>query len=304
MSHLVYGSCNIHLQNALALYGLSQFMVALVKEYLMDPDLSDEENAANLLALEQFWLNWLFDFPIKLLPTAGSSLGLRHTDETKAKISASLTGNFAGVNNPCWGRTGELNPLYGVLPPNAKSISIYTLDGVLLQSFSSQFAAASWLNVSVTTVRKYAQSVPFGSNLSSNVGKPRFGRLVVGMVVLTPFVLGVVIGLLLSDGHLQQRQPTWNARLGFVQAGVPHFGVQFFTRSLPCFTELYLLFNIGGIKAIPANIYFLLCEVALAHWIMGDAYRLSAGLALCTDSFSISDVVRLMNVLMIRHQLE
>lgn len=97
-------------------------------------------------------------FPIKLLPTAGSSLGLRHTDETKAKISASLTGNFAGVNNPCWGRTGELNPLYGVLPPNAKSISIYTLDGVLLQSFSSQFAAASWLNVSVTTVRKYAQS--------------------------------------------------------------------------------------------------------------------------------------------------
>ena len=33
MSHFIYGSCNGHLQNALALYGLSAFVVRLVEEY-------------------------------------------------------------------------------------------------------------------------------------------------------------------------------------------------------------------------------------------------------------------------------
>ena len=96
MGHLVYGSCNPHLQNALALYGLSAFVVRLVEEYIFDPNLTDEENAARLLALEQRWLNWLFALPrtyrYNFLPVAGSSLGYSHTESTKAKMSAALSG--------------------------------------------------------------------------------------------------------------------------------------------------------------------------------------------------------------------
>lgn len=82
------------------------------------------------------------------------------------------------------------------------------------------------------------------------------------------------------------------------------YGIQFFSRSLPCFTELYSLFYVNKIKVIPANIYDLLTPVALAHLIMGDGEARTAGLVICTNSFSVQDVVRLMNVLIIRYGLE
>lgn len=44
--------------------------------------------------------------------------------------------------------------------------------------------------------------------------------------------------------------------------------------------------------------------VALAHLIQGDGQASGHGLILCTNSYSIQDVIRLMNVLIIRHRLE
>lgn len=75
------------------------------------------------------------------------------------------------------------------------------------------------------------------------------------------------------------------------------------TRALPCFTELHSLFYKNKVKVIPSNIYYLGTPVALAHLIMGDGQVASNGLRLCTDSYSISDIVRLMNVLMIKYGL-
>nr|QCW06904.1 hypothetical protein [Drechslerella brochopaga] len=99
----------------------------------------------------------------------------------------------------------------------------------------------------------------------------------------------VIIGLILSEGWLTIASKTnKNARLGFKQSlskasyvwfvfnllshycssypqltkgiriGVRFFGLQFFTRSLPCFTEIYYLFYPQGVKVIPDNIYELL----------------------------------------------
>jgi hypothetical protein len=67
---------------------------------------------------------------------------------------------------------------------------------------------------------------------------------------------------------------------------------------------LYNLFYINKVKVIPDDIYNLLDPVALAHWICGDGYSLSKGLALCTDSFSIKDTVKLSNVLIIRYNFK
>src|SRR3954451_13447575 len=99
MAHLIYSSSsNEHLQNALALYGLSAFMVKLVEEYIIDPAISDAENAANLLALEQLWLNWLFNlhqsFRYNFSSVAGAPMAGRiHTEDTKALMSAAKTGS-------------------------------------------------------------------------------------------------------------------------------------------------------------------------------------------------------------------
>jgi len=88
------------------------------------------------------------------------------------------------------------------------------------------------------------------------------------------------------------------------QLGKQSISLEFFTRSLSCFTKLHSLFYVNKVKIIPENIYELLTPVALAHLIMGDGSVQRHGLILCTNSFSVQDVVRLMNVLMIRYRLE
>jgi len=76
------------------------------------------------------------------------------------------------------------------------------------------------------------------------------------------------------------------------------------TRSFPCFTDLHLLFYVNKVKVIPENIYDLLSPIALAHLIMGDGSVSKHGIILCTNCYTLSDVILLMNVLMIRYRLE
>jgi hypothetical protein len=77
------------------------------------------------------------------------------------------------------------------------------------------------------------------------------------------------------------------------------------TRALPCFTELHSLFYSNGVKIVPHHeIYELLTPAVLAHLIMGDGKFLSKGISICTDSYTIQDVVRLMNVLILRYELK
>lgn len=64
------------------------------------------------------------------------------------------------------------------------------------------------------------------------------------------------------------------------------------------------MFYIDGIKGIPVNIYHYLTPVALAHWIMGDGTWVGCGVILCTDSYKLQDIVRLMNVLKIRYNID
>jgi len=171
--------------------------------------------------------------------------------------------------------------------------------------------------------------------LPSTVHFPRFTKAVSNIIYFTPYIKGVIVGLILSDGWLTiASKSTKNARLGFKQSlghfeylwsvftllshycsSLPHlttgvranarfFGLGFFTRCLPCFTDLHSLFYVNGVKIIPENIYDLLTPIALAHWICGDGSVSRHGLVLCTDSYSLSDNVKLMNVLMVKFQLD
>jgi len=176
--------------------------------------------------------------------------------------------------------------------------------------------------------------VVWGTNLTSTVGE-KFTRKELAMVKLAPYQYSVLIGLILSDGWLTFASKAHkNARLGFKQSlsnsayvwfvfnilshycsSSPHltsnnivgnrnYCLQIFTRSMACMTELHYLFYQNGVKIIPHNIYDLLTPAALAHWIMGDGAAQAHGLIICTDSYSIVDVVRLINVLIIRYKLE
>jgi len=177
--------------------------------------------------------------------------------------------------------------------------------------------------------------VPWGVHLSSTVGTKLISKQERNMVKFPSFQFGVIIGLLLSDAwlQLQPKNRSINSHLCFKQSldkskyvwfvfsilshysssypclvsgvrnGVRHYGLEFFTRALPCFSDIHLLFYKDTIKVIPQNIFEFLTPVALAHWIMGDGVSRPYGLQLCTDSYSLPDVVRLMNVLIIRYEL-
>nr|YP_010608765.1 hypothetical protein PNX16_mgp006 [Drechslerella dactyloides]WAN89845.1 hypothetical protein [Drechslerella dactyloides] len=89
-----------------------------------------------------------------------------------------------------------------------------------------------------------------------------------------------------------------------IRKGKPFSGLAFQTRQLPCLTDIYNLFYINKIKIVSSNIYELLTPVALAHWIMGDGSAVNKGLVLCTDSFSLEETTLLLNVLVIKYELD
>lgn len=173
------------------------------------------------------------------------------------------------------------------------------------------------------------------TSYSSTLGLPRFTNFLSAITGLTTYHLGVVVGLLLGDAHLRQPGNGHTARVVFRQS-IIHFPYVWFVwtiiapfcASLPSFeltplndklfgtftiaTRAYNVigllasqFIVEGIKVIPADIFNLLCPVAFAHWIMCDGSRgVTGNLILCTDSFTVPDVVRLMNVLLIRYNIE
>lgn len=57
-------------------------------------------------------------------------------------------------------------------------------------------------------------------------------------------------------------------------------------------------------KVVPDNIYHRLDPVSLAHLIMGDGTAVSGGIRICTYSFTVKDVVRFINVLIIKYRLK
>jgi hypothetical protein len=72
---------------------------------------------------------------------------------------------------------------------------------------------------------------------------------------------------------------------------------------MPCITELHKYFYENRIKIIKPSIYFHITPVAIAHWIMGYGSFTRKGLILCTDSFSIKEVVLLINILIIKYDI-
>jgi hypothetical protein len=143
----------------------------------------------------------------------------------------------------------------------------------------------------------------------------------------------IFIGILLSDAWLQCNAGKGNARLGLKQTlknspylldvffklshycssypritrttvkGIKHSALQINTRAMPCITELYNMFYVDGVKIVPKDLYNLLTPEALAHWIAGNGSRGSHGVYLQTQSFTIRENVFIVNVLMLKFNL-
>jgi len=156
-------------------------------------------------------------------------------------------------------------------------------------------------------------------------------------ISLTKEERSVFIGLLLSDAWLQKRKG-WNPRIGLKQS-IKHFEFLWYTfiklskfcsnypyltkvfkrnklfysltiqtRQLNCFKEIYeLLYQVpdnGKIKkVIKPELFDYIDYIVIAYWIMGDGSKRNKGIVLCTDSFSLKEVILLINILFIKFDL-
>jgi hypothetical protein len=142
-------------------------------------------------------------------------------------------------------------------------------------------------NQNLNNIHTYKALVPYGTNLSSTVGYPRFTALERKSIRIPNNLLPVFIGIILSDANISKSYKG-DARLQFKQTikhiryfysvfsklnhycskgpyttriivhKKEHIGLGFTTRSLPCITELYNIFYVNNKKIIPSNLFDLL----------------------------------------------
>jgi hypothetical protein len=152
---------------------------------------------------------------------------------------------------------------------------------------------------------------------------------------ITSYHKSMMVGILLSDGHIQ-KQKHWNPRLSLHQSfknseyllsvfnilsvycssypffkkiikrGKLFYSLEFQTRQLKSLNEIYNLFYIENtkIKSITPELFHYVDHIAIAHWIQGDGAKRNKGIILCTDCFSIIEVVLLMNILLIKFNIK
>ena len=141
----------------------SAFSLAIL-EFIDILNLGKEETRKIILGQEQCYLNLVFSGEDKpnsynLLPTAGSSLGYKHTKQSLAK--------FSGENHHMFGRTDEKNPFFGrseetlAKMRDARGTTIYvysTEKSTLENTFCSAREAAEYFNCGHKTIMKYVKN--------------------------------------------------------------------------------------------------------------------------------------------------
>ena len=79
------------------------------------------------------------------------------------------------------------------------------------------------------------------------------------------------------------------------------------SRQLDCINEIFKLFYVskkGQLnKRVKPELFFYMDYIVLAHWIMGDGSRRNNGITLCTDNFTLQEVVLLMNILILKFDI-
>ena len=123
-------------------YGYSNFSLEIL-EYC---------DKLDTISREQFYID-LMKPQLNILPTAGNSLGYKHTEESLKKMSIVKKDVYLGENNPFYGKTHsdeirllqKERALARFKSPNAKSVILTDSNHKVIQEFKSMTALALYL---------------------------------------------------------------------------------------------------------------------------------------------------------------
>lgn len=81
--------------------------------------------------------------------------------------------------------------------------------------------------------------------------------------------------------------------------------IYFITRQLKCLNDLYNIWYKDGIKILPhiSILYHSLNPIVLAYWIMDDGTYRGSGITIYTNSFKLSEVITLINILRYKYNI-
>jgi len=150
---------NSHLQAAIALYGLENFEYFVI-EFVTEKGLLIKEEQKYLDIVPS---NLRYNF----CPTAGSSLGYKHTPETLAAMSEAQKGE----KNPIFGKSPSAETkaaISAALKGNtncALCVYVYDSNKVLVDTFPSRTAAIKEYNISKGTIYRLLDSKKLWNNL-------------------------------------------------------------------------------------------------------------------------------------------
>ena len=89
--------------------------------------------------------------------------------------------------------------------------------------------------------------------------------------------------------------------------GKKFFAVSFQTRQLESLNEilelLYVYREGKYFKTIKPELLLYMDFIVLAHWVQGDGSKRNDGVTLCTDNFTLQEVVLLLNILTIKFDI-
>jgi group I intron endonuclease len=122
-------------------------------------------DSKDLIIREQYYID-LLKPEYNILKKAGSLLGFKHSDETRAKLSALKKGKNnpmfgrIGEKHPMFGKTGEKNPMFGKPRPEgsgspSQKIEVIDIKNNITTVYDSICAAALALNIKQPRISMY-----------------------------------------------------------------------------------------------------------------------------------------------------
>lgn len=188
--------------------------------------------------------------------------------------------------------------LWGIFMPQTYNLNNFIIF-ILVTSLSGKIYTKIKGFYRIGPHNKEIYSIIFGTLLGDGYAEKRligFGTRICFMQEHTHLTYIIYLHNLLSDlGYCNTKSPVLQTRLGL--KGKVRKIARFSTWTYTSFNWIQELWYVEGRKCVPHNISDYLTPLALAIWIMDDGVKVAKGLKLCTNSFSYSDCLRLIQAL-------